>query len=59
MTSRPNGSREDPQAVLVDARRLAGGPVAPVIPIGVLARYDRSADRHPRPRSRTVTRSIA
>ena len=33
----------DPQAVLIDARRLAGGPVAPVIPIGVLARYDRPA----------------
>jgi hypothetical protein len=30
----------DPQAVLIDARRLAGGPVAPVIPIGALARYD-------------------
>ena len=33
----------DPQAVLIDARRLAGGPVAPVIPLGVLARYDRPA----------------
>jgi transposase len=33
----------DPQAVLIDARRLAAGPVAPVIPIGVLARYDRPA----------------
>jgi transposase len=33
----------DPQAVLIDARRLAGGPVAPVIPIGALARYDRPA----------------
>ena len=30
-------------AVLIDARRLAGGPVAPVIPIGALARYDRPA----------------
>jgi hypothetical protein len=29
--------------VLIDARRLAGGPVAPVIPIGALARYDRPA----------------
>jgi hypothetical protein len=33
----------DPQAVLIDARRLAGGPAAPVIPIGALARYDRPA----------------
>jgi transposase len=31
----------DPQAVLIDARRQAAGPVAPVIPIGALARYDR------------------
>jgi hypothetical protein len=30
----------DPQAVLVDARRLASGPV---IPIGALTRYDRPA----------------
>ena len=33
----------DPQAVLIDARRLAGGHAAPVIPIGALARYDRPA----------------
>ncbi len=33
----------DPQAVLIEARRLAGGRVAPVIPIGALARYDRPA----------------
>ena len=33
----------DPQAVLIDARRQAAGPVAPVIPIGALARYDRPA----------------
>ena len=33
----------DPQAVLIDARRLARGHVAPVIPIGTLARYDRPA----------------
>jgi transposase len=33
----------DPQAVLIDARRQAGGHVAPVIPIGALARYDRPA----------------
>ena len=32
----------DPQAVLIDARRLAAGPAA-VIPIGALARYDRPA----------------
>jgi hypothetical protein len=33
----------DPQVVLIDARRQAGGPAAPVIPIGTLARYDRPA----------------
>jgi transposase len=33
----------DPQAVLIDARRAAGGQAAPVVPIGVLARYDRPA----------------
>jgi transposase len=33
----------DPQAVLIDARRLAGGRTAPVIPIGALSRYDRPA----------------
>jgi hypothetical protein len=33
----------DPGVVLIDARRLAGSPVAPVIPIGALARYDRPA----------------
>ena len=31
----------DPQSVLIDGRRRAAGPVAPVIPIGALARYDR------------------
>jgi hypothetical protein len=31
------------QAVLIDARRQAGRQVAPVIPIGSLARYDRPA----------------
>lgn len=31
----------DPQVVLIAARREAAGPVAPVIPIGTLARYDR------------------
>jgi transposase len=33
----------DPQVVLIDARRAAGGQVAPVVPIGALARYDRPA----------------
>jgi hypothetical protein len=33
----------DPQVVLIDARRHANGHVAPVIPIGALARYDRPA----------------
>jgi transposase len=33
----------DAQAVLIDARRQAGRQVAPVIPIGALARYDRPA----------------
>jgi hypothetical protein len=33
----------DPQSVLIDARREAGARIAPVIPIGALARYDRPA----------------
>ena len=33
----------DPQVVLIDARRQADGQLAPVIPIGALARYDRPA----------------
>jgi transposase len=33
----------DPQALVIDARRHAAGPAAPVIPIGALARYDRPA----------------
>lgn len=33
----------DPQAVLIDARRQAEDRLAPVIPIGALARYDRPA----------------
>jgi transposase len=33
----------DPHAVLIDARRLASALIAPVVPIGVLARYDRPA----------------
>jgi hypothetical protein len=38
-----NGGVLDPQVVLIDARREANGHVAPVIPIGALARYDRPA----------------
>jgi hypothetical protein len=33
----------DPQVVLIDARRAQSAHVAPVIPIGPLARYDRPA----------------
>jgi hypothetical protein len=33
----------DAQSVLIDARRQAGRQVAPVIPLGALARYDRPA----------------
>jgi transposase len=33
----------DPQVMLIDARRLAGRPIAAVIPIGALGRYDRPA----------------
>jgi hypothetical protein len=33
----------DPQVVLIDARRHGGAALAPVIPIGALARYDRPA----------------
>lgn len=33
----------DPQVVLIEARRQVSGQVAPVIPIGALARYDRPA----------------
>lgn len=33
----------DPQVVLIDARRHVGGPIAPVIAIGALGRYDRPA----------------
>jgi transposase len=33
----------DAQAVIIDARRRAGRQVAPVIPLGALARYDRPA----------------
>jgi transposase len=43
MDAAVTGRALDPQLVLIDARRLAGGPAAPVIPIGALARYDRPA----------------
>jgi hypothetical protein len=33
----------DPQVTIIEARRQAGGPAAPVIAIGALARYDRPA----------------
>ena len=33
----------DQQVILIDARRHAAGPVAQIIPIGSLARYDRPA----------------
>ena len=33
----------DPQVVLIEARRQVSGQVAPVTPIGALARYDRPA----------------
>lgn len=31
----------DPASVIIDARRAAEPPIAPVVPIGALARYDR------------------
>src|SRR5262249_32296059 len=43
MTSAASSGVIDPQLVLIDARRHASGPVAPVIAIGSLARYDRPA----------------
>jgi transposase len=33
----------DPAVVLIEARRAGGQPLAPVVPIGALARYDRPA----------------
>jgi hypothetical protein len=33
----------DAQAVIIEARRQASRQVAPVIPLGALARYDRPA----------------
>ena len=43
MTTAAGTGIVDPQVVLIDARRAAGGQIAPVIPIGSLARYDRPA----------------
>lgn len=43
MTKASDAGVLDPQVVLIDARRAADGRVAPVIPIGALARYDRPA----------------
>ena len=43
MTRAISSGTLDPQLVLIDARRHAAGPIAPVIPIGALARYDRPA----------------
>jgi len=43
MTKAASAGTLDPQVVLIDARRHAAGPVAPVIPIGALSRYDRPA----------------
>jgi hypothetical protein len=43
MTAAVRSSALDPQAVVIDARRHAGGQAAPVIPIAALARYDRPA----------------
>jgi len=43
MTAALRSSALDPQAVVIDARRHAGGQAAPVIPIAALARYDRPA----------------
>jgi transposase len=38
-----NAGTLDPAVVLIEARRAAGGPMAPVVAIGALARYDRPA----------------
>jgi len=43
MTRAIDSGVADYQAVLIDARRQAARQVAPVIPIGALARYDRPA----------------
>lgn len=43
MTKAATAGMLDPQVVIIEARREAGGKVAPVIPIGALSRYDRPA----------------
>ena len=43
MTKAVDAKTLDPQLVIIDARRRADGRLAPVIPIGALARYDRPA----------------
>jgi len=43
MTTAVRAGVLDAQGVLIDARRQAGRQVAPVVPIGALARYDRPA----------------
>jgi hypothetical protein len=43
MTAAAGSGILDPQVVVIEARRLAGGQAAPVITIGALARYDRPA----------------
>ena len=47
-----------PEAVLIDARRQAGRQVAPVIPIGALARYDRPAPGPATTYDQLLTRTI-
>ena len=43
MTAAVSSGITDPQVVVIEARRQAGGQAAPVIAIGTLARYDRPA----------------
>jgi transposase len=43
MTAAISTGITDPQVIVIEARRHAGGQAAPVIPIGALARYDRPA----------------
>jgi len=43
MTAAVSSGITDPQVIVIEARRRAGGQAAPVIPIGALARYDRPA----------------
>jgi len=43
MTAAVSTAILDPQVVMIEARRRAGGQAAPVVAIGALARYDRPA----------------